>query len=326
MSTCYIDRNQSETIKGILILLIVFGHNHVLCPNTEIGGMMDYLYLFHIAGFFILPFFYKTNKTISIEHIKSLVVRNYVPYFLICLICWLCFSIVSKNFHFGLDVVLSIFMGTQTHLSSAVGFVFPWFLPTYCSFSIILACVRNNNWKMILLTLFSIWIWTWDWGTFYVFKSSIPLGLGLAVSYFGLGYLTFYIHKFWNKSYLVAIPCFLFMSIAYWKDLSFSFLYKLFPVFFFLCILELSRHVDFKFVRILGRNSLGIYLFHMFFVNIVYRVFPHNIMWGILGFIISLLFPLFLTFFIYRVEFFRIVFFPMDINELKYLLKKKKSW
>ena len=55
MSTCYIDRNQSETIKGILILLIVFGHNHVLCPNTEIGGMMDYLYLFHIAGFFILP-------------------------------------------------------------------------------------------------------------------------------------------------------------------------------------------------------------------------------------------------------------------------------
>ena len=86
MSTCYIDRNQSETIKGILILLIVFGHNHVLCPNTEIGGMMDYLYLFHIAGFFILPFFYKTNKTISIEHIKSLVVRNYVPFFLICLI------------------------------------------------------------------------------------------------------------------------------------------------------------------------------------------------------------------------------------------------
>ena len=63
MSTCYIDRNQSETIKGILILLIVFGHNHVLCPNTEIGGMMDYLYLFHIAGFFILPFFYKTNLT-----------------------------------------------------------------------------------------------------------------------------------------------------------------------------------------------------------------------------------------------------------------------
>ena len=95
-------------------------------------------------------------------------------------------------------------------------------------------------------------------------------------------------------------------------------------MFFFLCILELSRHVDFKFVRILGRNSLGIYLFHMFFVNIVYRVFPHNIMWGILGFIISLLFPLFLTFFIYRVEFFRIVFFPRDINELKYLLKKKK--
>ena len=51
----YIDRDTSSVIKGVLIILIVIGHNKVLCSTDNKGA--DYLYLFHVICFFILPFF-----------------------------------------------------------------------------------------------------------------------------------------------------------------------------------------------------------------------------------------------------------------------------
>lgn len=317
----YIERNLSETIKGVLIVLIVIGHNHVLCPNTEVGGMMDYLYMFHITGFFILPFFYQTTMVFSKKHIGDLIVRNWIPYVWICLLCWLCFSSFTKNFHFGLDTICSILMGTQTHLSASVGFVFPWFLPTYCTFSILLCLARKYNRVMFVMTLLSIWIGMWSWGTFYNFKNSIPLGIGLAFAYFGPGVISFQVRKIWSKSYLIAIPSFILLSISYWNHLDFVYLYKLFPICFFLLILELSKFLNTKFLRLLGRNSLGIYLFHMFFVNIVYRLFPHNTIWGIVGFVVSLIIPLLITILIYRLEFVRKLFFPRGLMDLKCLFK-----
>lgn len=50
----YIDRDTSSVIKGVLIILIVMGHNKVLCSTDNKGA--DYLYLFHVICFFILPF------------------------------------------------------------------------------------------------------------------------------------------------------------------------------------------------------------------------------------------------------------------------------
>ena len=56
----YIDRDTSSVIKGVLIILIVMGHNKVLCSTDNKGA--DYLYLFHVICFFILPFFYDTKN------------------------------------------------------------------------------------------------------------------------------------------------------------------------------------------------------------------------------------------------------------------------
>lgn len=317
----YIERNLSETIKGVLIVLIVFGHNHVLCPNTGRGEIMGYLYLFHVTGFFILPFFYLPKTDLSKKHIRDMVVRNWTPYVWICLLCWLCFSVYTKSFHFGLDTIGSILMGSQTHLSASVGFVFPWFLPTYCTFSILLCIARRYNWLMIVLTLLSIWIGTFSWDAFYHFKNSVPLGAGLAVAYFGLGVISFQVRKIWSKSYLITVPCFILLSVSYWCHLNFGHLYKLLPICFFLSLLELSKFMDTGFLRLLGRNSLGIYLFNVFFVDIMYLYFPHNAIWGIVGFVVSLIFPLLITILIYRLEIVRKIFFPRGMIDLKCLFK-----
>lgn len=56
-----LDKNISNTLKGILIILIVIGHNSILTKNID--GLFSYLYSFHVMLFFILPWFYKKQPS-----------------------------------------------------------------------------------------------------------------------------------------------------------------------------------------------------------------------------------------------------------------------
>ena len=89
----YIDRDTSSVIKGVLIILIVMGHNKVLCSTDNKGA--DYLYLFHVICFFILPFFYDTKKEITVKRLCDIVVRNWIPYFWICIACYVISSVIA---------------------------------------------------------------------------------------------------------------------------------------------------------------------------------------------------------------------------------------
>ena len=56
----YLVKEQTTIIKGILILFVIIGHNNILLPvNTPIW---NWIYSFHRACFFILPFFYEWKK------------------------------------------------------------------------------------------------------------------------------------------------------------------------------------------------------------------------------------------------------------------------
>lgn len=317
MEKKYIDKDLSDTIKGILIILIVFGHNHVLCPNTEAFGIMDYLYKFHVIGFFILPFFYNTNNDCSKNQVFKIMTRCLIPYIWICLICYFCNSFYTKSFAISQYTILALLQGTQTPLRETFGFVFPWFLPAYCSFSIMLMFARK--YKLILwgLTLFSVITWSWSWNTFYIFKNIAPFGSGLAVSYFGAGCISFYLNNVSNWWKSISMLIFVFLTIGYWECWQLGFLFKLFPIFFFGAALFLFPFMQCRILRIIGKSSLGIYLFHMFIVNITYMLFPKNILYGFLGFILSLLIPLFLTRYIMDRTTLRQFLFPRSLQEFK---------
>ena len=67
--TIYLTRDESNIIKGILILLIVLGHNHFLMDGEYVRLQIQ-LYKFHVIEFFILPFFYKMKADTSWEHLR----------------------------------------------------------------------------------------------------------------------------------------------------------------------------------------------------------------------------------------------------------------
>lgn len=79
--TIYLTRDESNIIKGILILLIVLGHNHFLMDGEYVRLQIQ-LYKFHVIEFFILPFFYKMKADTSWEHLRDIIVRNWGALFM----------------------------------------------------------------------------------------------------------------------------------------------------------------------------------------------------------------------------------------------------
>lgn len=56
-----IAREASTAIKGLLMLLVVFGHTSLLTTDYSTGDktfLWKWLYTFHVYIFFILPFIY----------------------------------------------------------------------------------------------------------------------------------------------------------------------------------------------------------------------------------------------------------------------------
>lgn len=312
----YLDRRMSNAIKGILIILIVFGHNHVLCPNTVSNGLMDYLYNFHIAGFFILPFFYDHQTKPTFRAIEKIIIRNWIPYTWICILCFICFGLLKHHFEFSIETVVAFFQGTQTPIKQHFGFVFPWFLPTYCSMSILLLFAANNKHiSWILLILFFV-ISCLPYDIFYLLKNSVPLGLMLAIYYFGTGKLSFMLNIWSKYSKWLALCMFVVSSILYIKQISVFYLNVIFPISFFLSLLLVVPYINCRFLRLLGENSLGIYLLHMFLVNITFIFLPHTILMGMIGFLISLFVPLFINIIITNITKLRMLLYPRNLDEL----------
>ena len=319
----YLNREQSECIKGILIILIVLGHNHILCPNTVSGGLMEYLYTFHVAGFFILPFFYQSETKTSWTKAGNTIIRCWVPYFWICLCCWLSYSIVSHHFEFGFNHIVAFFQGTQTPIRRSFGFVFPWFLPTYCSLSIMLLVAKKYQFVFVLQALLGCATFMMSWMEFYIFKNTVPFGAGLALNYFASGAITFAIHRYVKYGRYIGAFVFVALSVCWWLKLPLGVLYHFMPATFFLLLLCIAPLIDHKWLQMLGKHSLGIYLFHVFFINALERLLPPDLWCGWLIFPISLLIPMMISYYINQYGTVRSFLFPKSGREFLSFYKRR---
>ena len=68
-----ISRRDSSVLKGILILLIILGHNSILMNNYGEGEsslIFKYLYHFHVYAFLMLPSLYNAPR-LTFERTKK---------------------------------------------------------------------------------------------------------------------------------------------------------------------------------------------------------------------------------------------------------------
>lgn len=313
----YLTHRQSDAIKGVLILLIVLGHIHSFNVNTPNGDMRTYLYSFHVMCFFMLPFFYKhKGEGISWKKVLDIIARSWVPYIWILLLCLVAVYFVRRQFYIGYESFLALINGTQTPLSKYFGFVFPWFLPAYCSFSLLLLAGRRYKVIYWLVTFLSVGTYFFTYNQFFEFKMSMPFAFGLAICYFSFGAIAFELNRVASWIRYVMALLFVSLSICWWLNFNiFPVIYKFLPITFFFLILCLLPIIDCNFLRSIGRNSLGIYLFNVFFANAAYMLLPHSFVYGILSFLICVIAPWAITKVINKIAFLRRLLFPHSLND-----------
>lgn len=306
----YLSRNESDIVKAILILLICFGHNHFLVTKPT---FIYFLYKFHVIGFFILPFFYDKPSIISKDRILNTIVRNWIPYTWTVLACWIVLSLSNHQFTFSLSHLQAYIYGAQLPLRDHFGFIFPWFLPAFCTFSLFLLFAKKWKWFLCIVALMGIWTFFWSKDTFSYYKDAIPVGLCHALRYFAFGFITFYLCYFAKWIKFVGAVCFIVLTCLYWYTPHGILYTVLLPITFFMLVLTIIPLCNTKFMRIIGQNSLFIYLSHIFIINACYKILPHTISIGIITFIVSVILPISLMeFVIKKIRPINRILFPRD--------------
>lgn len=210
---------ESDAIKGILIFLVILGHNRFF--STVAGSeVWNYLYTFHVYGFFILPFFYP-EKGIDTNRIKNNSVKLLYVYVVWFLAYSVIFILASKVFHLipisetgrlrsPIGYIVALITGAPQLLSETCGFQVLWFLPVM--FSMLLLKGVREKYRMTAIVPFLIiagiisYIFFIDFRYRPPYPSIVtnlldvlsPLAFFRGIGAFAIGYITFKLAKYFS--------------------------------------------------------------------------------------------------------------------------------
>jgi hypothetical protein len=295
-SKSLLTRDESNAVKGMLILLIILGHNRYLMVDMF---CFKFLYSFHVYSFFFLPFLYDYHPESWSQIIKKNLRRLYVPYTFFFLVLVLVGLIQGQDLESD-RLFTAFFTGTQSNLRGALqsgGFL--WFIPTLFSLLLFKSCYYSLPKYRIPLLLGSAITWTAFALCFFLkAQAYAPFSCFMGLAMLLPGVLSRQI--FTNVS-LPRLSClFLFLVIAiliiYPTFTHYSYLVCnriVCPVLIFSLIVKMrSAYCGFAWIRKLGQYSFQIFLIHIFIYNAIYSIMDHfcsplsGYGWGLLLYIV----------------------------------------
>ena len=296
---------ESDRLKGLLILLIVFGHISQLLE--QFGSLHATLYSFHVVSFLFLPFIFNKD-IINYQNIKKNLKRIYVPYTIFFLLSLFIYSLLSHHFN-ALSALNSWFIGSSALLKIDIGLRVLWFFPALL-FTLILIMTFNRLQKqqqklfLILMLILHLTIPLIPKAYLFYFplSSYIPLYL------FSIGIIIKYIYEHYDyQKYPTWLHSLVFISLLYLSYGSdFSLSSAIFPniinntLYFilqdfvmissFFTLILWSKKI--KLFESFGKYSLAIFTIHPFIIqalNIIYpwKTFQEGIIKFLLVFIIT---------------------------------------
>ena len=321
----YIPIEQSNAIKAIVMLLIVLGHNHILAPYKDMVGvyLFEYLYLFHVSLFFILPFFYGKKAELSWDNLSRTITRNGIPYLIFFAFGYFVTHTILGTH--GKGSILEFLGGIvdAPGCKNSSGFIFLWFLPVFMLVSIIRILGERHKWLKIVF--FTIGIIICVNGQAYVFMWHSPFFILKALFYYAMGLCCYWLCKHIKHMDLIGLAAFVLLSALYWADVA-----PRRPFYFsvsgFFAIKWITGMIDFskiKLLNLIGKYSLCIYLTHVFIYNILERLVPGNLLWGTILYIATTGLSLLLSIAIYKTGVAKILF-PKSAADLAEALTLKR--
>lgn len=125
-------RQEVDAFKGLLILLIILGHNYFF--GDYLPRWFSGLYNFHVASFLLLPFIFPLNR-VDAGHFRDRLIRALAPqgaFLLIALSAYFVLYVDKNAVAIGDwlgSVVIALVVQNEGVLNAAAGFRHFWFLP-----------------------------------------------------------------------------------------------------------------------------------------------------------------------------------------------------
>ena len=272
-------------MKGILILLIVLGHNTILTQN--ISGLYDYLYSFHVLIFFILPWFYTTKFSWNSTIKRSTKLWFwYLAFFVVQVVFYN--LLFDTTFSLG-ETLKAFFLGGHTLLKGVTGYMYLWFMPAFF-FSMLVRDVYTiaNKPSRIAMIVASIGIVAFF--AFHSYTSYIAIVQGIFFAALGITASLLSLPKKSIYRWII-VAIFTVCSVLMFVDATKSFIRPFMPYIAFLAlwsIIEFGKKY-LNWAQHLGKLSMFIYLTHPLISQLLLRVVPNNYSQVVYGTIIFLL-------------------------------------
>lgn len=275
-----IQRNRTiDELKGLLILTVVLGH--FLLGSFEDNPVKFVIYTFHMQVFFFL-----SGYLINLDKLATLKPYNFINHYwkrmlAIWCVAWLSYSLL--NYPVNLDKVhalLKLIIYPYYHL---------WYVPTLFGLLVLTyllrKCVQNKVVVIILIVLGCAFLPI-------ILKSGHWLFTFSYLLYFAIGVLfrNMLINRKLPKIGGGYFLLFLLLSVAVWflmnryEALSFPFcrfivMLPFVVILLIVCANLIKRDSLRKSIALqtLGRNSLGIYLWHVLFIDTLKTILQDNV-------------------------------------------------
>lgn len=329
-----LSKEESSAIKGLLVILILLGHNSIIMSSSFLGSspIKNYLYCFHVYCFFVLPWLYGYKYQWGGQRLRNIwfdvrknTKRLLIPYFFFIIVLMLYGLIVEHRTFDIVGVAEAIITGNERLLGHFIGAGFIWFLPSYFALSFLKSVWYNSNKaiRQIILLLSAvgwiliIFILSWRYELFNY--SVLALTQGLVFIAFPL-IVNFFIQRSTAYHKYIVFALFIIISATFFLPYKLPIVNKqelyilaLTPLAFLCCYhlrhsLALSRTL-----RLIGKYSLEIYLLQMFVYNIVnailLRFFNQSIIMGLVSFAVTFSICLVLGIMFNRIPYLRTIMF-----------------
>lgn len=320
-----ISRDASTAIKGLLMLLVVFGHTYLLTTDFSTGEksfLWYWLYTFHVYIFFILPFIYghkrepiDTNRggyyvdyQQVILDVKRSIIKIGVPYTWFFILSAIIYVVVGDGQFDIKGLLYTFFWGNEPLIDQYIGFNFMWFLPAMLSL-LVLKSVYYNSCKSIRIAIVGISVVLWsivilNYTSLYIIGMYIPFAISQAFFFIILGLTSRYIlQQNWSAHYQMPIILLLIVGLSalllHSDDIQTQIciprvLRLCMPILAFLLLYSIQNILTkSKLLKLVGTYSLQIYLLHVFVLNALTQFFLHftnpSVGLGILIYSMSLL-------------------------------------
>lgn len=291
-----------DRFKGILICLIVMGHNYIFSHHYPL--LFSYLYGFHVVSFLLLPYLF-LKADIPLRALGEKLFRILVPHVFFLFIAGAIFVILnivigSQPFlPWVRDVGEALLLERETPFRQTLGAGFLWFLPALAAQTLLLFIYQNATtcvkWLVAgLALLIHLCMGLVDSASVY----QLPYSLSLVSYIFVIGLLIHVIHTSvsWSSRLSFALICI--WLLASYIAIENRFFHPLAGDFYkspvsimqpftllmqdglivlsFFALLRLAYSIPVALLASLGKHSLQIFLLHPFVWQLLWLAGLHD--------------------------------------------------